>query len=98
VNYLASHLANSTMWFSSGFLGEPPPGWTVDWDAIDHTTPKPRPEKPGATIFDVDDGWDGTSYMAGILIRHVESGRVWRLTGGSTGSPPHETFEGKWPD
>lgn len=85
----------AVLWFSPVFLDKPPLGWAVDWDHIDHTTPRPP---PGATIFDRDDGWDGCEYMAGILIKHVASGRIWRLTGASTGKHPNEMLEGKWPD
>lgn len=80
-----------TLWFSIVFLNRPPLGWEVDWDHIDHTTPRPC----RMTTYDLDD-WNGCEYMAGILVKHVASGRVWRLTGVTRASP--EMFEGKWPD
>jgi hypothetical protein len=94
---LRDHLNNETMWFSTAFLDKPTPGWTVDWDHIDHTTPKPPPSPPGATIFDREP-WCACEYMAGILVKHVESGHVWRLTGVSSGQHPNEVLEGRWPD
>jgi hypothetical protein len=88
-------IAKPTLWFSPKFLGKPPLGWSVDWDHIDHTTPKPISES--ASAFDRDE-WHGCEYMAGILIKHIGSGHVWRLTGVSTGKYPNEMMEGKWPD
>lgn len=85
------------LWFSSTFLNKPPPGWEVDWDAIDHTTP--QPVKLGETIYDLDTYEKPTGYMAGILVKHIEEQRVWRLTGdGFGGSQGDRMLEGRWPD
>jgi hypothetical protein len=87
----------AVLWFTTAFLDKPMAGWTVDWDHIDHTTPPPPPLEPGATIFDRE-AWCACEYMAGILVKHVASGRVWRLTGVSEGNHPNEEMEGRWPD
>jgi hypothetical protein len=82
------------MWFSSDFLAKPPGGWTVDWDHVDHTTP--RPIKLGETMYDRDEYEDPSGYMAGILVRHEACGRVWRLTGDEAGCG--DCLLGRWPD
>jgi hypothetical protein len=81
------------LWFNASvFLGcgPPPMGWAVDWDRIDHTT------KICTEACDRERLCDG-GCMAGILIKHVDSGRIWRLTGERT-RPPDEMYQGRWPD
>ena len=86
----------SEQWFPFGFLNKPLPGWSVDWDAIDHTTPEPV--KVGETIFDRDEYEKPSGYMAGILIKSP-SGRTWRLTGEvAKDDDGTEVFQGVWPD
>lgn len=86
--------AEPELWFANGFLGKPPPGWTVDWDAIDHTTPEPI--KLGETMYDHDEYEQPRGYMAGILVRHEPCGRVWRLTGEE--AKCGDCLLGRWPD
>jgi hypothetical protein len=74
------------MWhgiFSLDFLCKPGHDWEVDWDNIDENAPIPPYH----------------NYMAGILVRHISTGRVWKLTGDySINDLGQEMYEGKWPD
>lgn len=86
----------SEQWFPMPFLNHPLSGWSVNWDAIDHTTPQPT--KLGKTVFDRDEYEQPCGYMAGILVTSP-SGRVWRLTGKvAQDSDGSEVFQGLWPD
>jgi hypothetical protein len=85
------------LWFNkSAFLGsKPPTGWTVDWDHIDGATEMCTEE--------CEQDWPAQcrvhKYMGGILIKHVASGRVWRLTGEKWEREGHGVYcQGRWPD
>jgi hypothetical protein len=90
------------MWtgvFSLDFLCKPSPGWEVDWDHIDTSAElctdqcEPSPHRHGRCTR------CGHSYMSGILVKHVETHRVWRLTGDMhINDANQEMYEGKWPD
>jgi hypothetical protein len=79
------------LWFALSFLHKPLRGWTVDWDHIDGATCE------GRSCDEVCDHRGDNTYMGGILVKHVGSGLIWRLTGEST-QPPDEMYQGRWPD
>lgn len=72
--------------FSLEFLFHPPPGFSVDLDRIDVTTPDYNDDDP--EIPDL-------AYYAGILVTQHDPHRVWKLTGEAT--PTGHLF-GRWPD
>jgi hypothetical protein len=76
--------------FNDAFLNDPPDGWAVDWDNVDSATelcPDDCTEKvrPCKTH----------KFMGGILVKHIETGRVWRLTGEKSEGG---NWKAKWPD
>ena len=75
-----------TVFFHADFIRDPSFSWTVDWS-------------DGAQCLHIRNHMPcHETHMAGVLLKHAETGRVWRLTGNTDPDADGLVYEGRWPD
>lgn len=75
-----------TVFFAADFIRNPSFSWTADWSGGTQC-PFIRLLMPCHE-----------THMAGVLLKHGKTGRVWRLTGNTDPDADGLVYEGRWPD